>query len=138
MTKAIVLGPRTYANPLNHLIGETNVDVVPLYTEGVDYSKYDIVQFTGGEDVSPYLYKAEPHTYTQFNPRRDAWEIEQFERAQQEGCVMAGICRGSQFLNVMCGGTLHQHINGHGLVGMHEITARGLYPWKRWRACGVG
>ena len=33
---------------------------------------------------------------------------------------MAGICRGGQFLNVMNGGSMHQHIEGH--TQSHYIT----------------
>lgn len=36
---------------------------------------------------------------------------------------MAGICRGGQFLNVMCGGKLYQHVNNHGLMGTHMMVA---------------
>jgi gamma-glutamyl-gamma-aminobutyrate hydrolase PuuD len=33
---------------------------------------------------------------------------------------MIGICRGAQFLNVMAGGTLWQHVNHHS--GVHPLT----------------
>ncbi|MHA2066538.1 MAG: gamma-glutamyl-gamma-aminobutyrate hydrolase family protein [Candidatus Thorarchaeota archaeon] len=33
---------------------------------------------------------------------------------------MAGICRGGQFLNVMCGGKMWQHIDGHAIHGTHS------------------
>ncbi len=31
----------------------------------------------------------------------------------ERGIPLLGICRGSQALNVACGGTLHQHLPGH-------------------------
>lgn len=34
---------------------------------------------------------------------------------------MVGICRGAQFLNVMCGGELFQHVNNHN-KGQHEAV----------------
>jgi gamma-glutamyl-gamma-aminobutyrate hydrolase PuuD len=32
---------------------------------------------------------------------------------------MAGICRGGQFLNVMNGGKMWQHVNNHAMAGVH-------------------
>ena len=55
------------------------------------------------------------------------------------------ICRGSQALNVACGGTLHQHVPGHrqtelATVATHqvEITAHSrLHRMVRTRTLGV-
>lgn len=77
----------------------------------------ELVQFTGGEDVNPALYDEEKHPSTNFNNTRDQKEILLFTRALKLGKPMAGICRGGQFLNVMCGGKLWQDVNGH--LGSH-------------------
>lgn len=37
---------------------------------------------------------------------------------------MAGICRGGQFLNVMNGGKMWQHVSGHAIGGTHEAFCR--------------
>jgi gamma-glutamyl-gamma-aminobutyrate hydrolase PuuD len=74
----------------------------------------DLVQFTGGEDVSPGLYGQERHPKTYANPIRDKYEKEFFETALELGLPMAGICRGGQFLNVMNKGSMYQHVNNHG------------------------
>lgn len=76
-------------------------------------SEVDLVQFTGGEDVSPWLYAEPPHGRTYFNWERDREEAVAFGLARHHGIPMAGICRGGQFLNVMCGGKLWQHVDGH-------------------------
>src|SRR5438309_1359385 len=46
--------------------------------------------------------------------RMDMYQSITFHRAKMIGKPMAGICRGSQFLNVMAGGRLCQHLDGHG------------------------
>lgn len=74
----------------------------------------DLCCFIGGEDVTPHLYGQKPHTKTlHFNPARDGRELIIFKRAQSTGIPMAGICRGAQFLNVMCDGELWQDADNH-------------------------
>ena len=82
----------------------------------------DLVQFTGGEDVSPHLYGAEPHPTTFSNGRRDSQERALFERILSMGKPMVGICRGGQFLNVMSGGAMWQDVDGHAIGGVHMAT----------------
>ena len=69
--------------------------------------------FTGGEDVSPALYGAESHYTTHCNPHRDVSEQVYFDAFTEIGIPMLGICRGGQFLNVMSGGQMYQHVSGH-------------------------
>lgn len=81
----------------------------------------DIVVFTGGEDVQSELYGEKPHHLTYSNPRRDKVEIELFNKAKDLGKLIVSICRGSQFMTVMAGGKLVQHVNNHAIGGTHEI-----------------
>lgn len=82
----------------------------------------DLVQFTGGADVSPFLYGQGRHDKTSnCNRERDERETVVFGVALSKNKPLAGICRGAQFLNVMCGGTLWQHCNGHVLPGTHQV-----------------
>lgn len=78
-----------------------------------DAGKYDLVVFTGGEDVDPALYDEAPHKLTHTNPERDIYELGVYYACSKESTPMVGICRGAQFLNVMNGGKLHQHIEDH-------------------------
>lgn len=69
---------------------------------------------TGGGDVDPSLYGAEPHPLTKNVFReRDELERELIEEAERRELPILGVCRGLQMLNVARGGTLRQHIDGH-------------------------
>lgn len=72
----------------------------------------DLVQFTGGADVSPALY-GQPNAHSFTDVDRDLDDTAIFCRALARGIPMAGICRGGQFLNVMSGGSMVQHVIGH-------------------------
>ena len=86
----------------------------------------DLVQFTGGEDVSPFLYGEAKHKNTGNNPKRDEEEQKVFNFCLGAGIPMVGICRGGQFLNVMNGGKMWQDVNNHG--GSHTAFALGIGP----------
>lgn len=80
----------------------------------------DLVQFTGGEDVSPHLYGEDPHPQTYSNFDRDQYELSVYRYCLENGIKMAGICRGGQFLNVASGGAMWQHVDGHAIYGTHK------------------
>lgn len=88
-----------------------------------DWASSDLIQFTGGEDVNPALYGEIALDCTHFNEHRDTEEKLVYQLARDNNIPMAGICRGAQFLNVMNGGKLYQHVNGHGLAGTHPIRS---------------
>lgn len=79
----------------------------------------NLIQFTGGEDVDPSYYQETRHPATHSNPKRDAFESAIYHEWAGE-IPMAGICRGAQFLNVMNGGKMWQHVNNHAIHGRHE------------------
>lgn len=80
----------------------------------------DLVCFTGGADVTPAMYGDNQHHTTYNNSRRDEDEHQLFLIAQHQSIPMVGICRGAQFLNVMSGGRMYQHVEKHCVS--HDIT----------------
>lgn len=79
----------------------------------------DVIVFTGGADVSPTLYGQPAHSKTNISPLRDRYDTGIF--LMNPGVLKVGICRGGQFLNVMSGGSMIQHINGAYHLGSHSI-----------------
>jgi len=83
--------------------------------------EYVLVLFTGGADVSPHLYgETSPKGLCYTNPSRDMFEMPIFEHALKNNIKMTGICRGSQFANVMSGGRMMHDITNHA-GGLHEV-----------------
>lgn len=89
-------------------------------TREPDPLKADFVIFTGGQDVDPELYdhKRHPKTGSKMGDR-DERCIDLYVKCVENGIPMVGVCRGAQFLHVMNGGTLYQHVTGH--CGTHDM-----------------
>jgi putative glutamine amidotransferase len=90
----------------------------------------DGLVLSGGADLSPGLYGAEPEPLTDTRPLRDAAEMLLARAALEADLPVLGVCRGMQVLAVAAGGRLHQHLPdvlGHekhrpapGVYGEHE------------------
>lgn len=95
--------------------------LIPPSDAGTDevLDTLDGVVFSGGADVEPALYGAEPHPETDVpQVRRDAGELALLEAALARDMPVLAICRGFQLLNVARGGDLIQHLPEE--VGHHE------------------
>lgn len=70
----------------------------------------------GGEDIGTEIYNQKPNrfVYQHHKSERDAHEIKLINRAVELGLPIIGVCRGAQLLCAVSGGTLAQHIDGHG------------------------
>lgn len=78
----------------------------------------DLLLFIGGADVSPALYNEPQLSCTHTDPDRDKVEQMLFDEFNVR-VPMAGICRGAQFLHVMCGGKLWQDVTNHAKASGH-------------------
>ena len=98
-----------------------------------EQSAADIVCFGGGDDVSPELY-GENNTHSYSNMKRDLHCIYIYNKARSLGQKCVGICRGGQFLHVMNGGKLCQHIEGHRnkTHSVCDITVAGPIHGELW------
>jgi gamma-glutamyl-gamma-aminobutyrate hydrolase PuuD len=81
------------------------------FTPTKDLVEAQMIVFTGGEDVSPELYNETPHKTVSSDFNRDEKEIFLFQEASNRNLPLIGICRGAQFLCVMAGGKLVQHMS---------------------------
>lgn len=101
-------GPRLLVALAIRLYGGRPLQLRP----GDEHQKleYDGVVVTGGHDVEPVLYAAEPEIEPNYDTARDALEIAVINDALDRKLPLLGICRGNQLLNICRGGTLHQEL----------------------------
>jgi len=100
-----------------------------------------------GEDVEPKHYQATPanHQHVEAtHPLKDEIEIRLIRAALRKKLPIFGICRGSQLLNVVCGGTLYgdvqkekqsrlKHINfDHYDTYRHSVAIVPDTPLHKW------
>jgi putative glutamine amidotransferase len=71
----------------------------------------DALVLTGGEDLDPAWFGAQPSPYLSPPSReRDLFELALFAVARQRELPILGICRGIQLINVALGGSLYQDL----------------------------
>jgi putative glutamine amidotransferase len=86
----------------------------------VAYDFVDAVVMMGGPDVSPDAYGATAHPLTRPGPPGcDTTELGLARACLRDGKPVLGICRGSQVLNVVAGGTLIQDVPSTGTKLVH-------------------
>ncbi|MFJ7247669.1 gamma-glutamyl-gamma-aminobutyrate hydrolase family protein [Kitasatospora sp. NPDC098652] len=86
-------------------------------------ARLDALVIAGGPDIDPAYYGEPAHPLTDVDsPERDVWEVALLRGALAAGMPVLGICRGMQVLNVVCGGTLVQHLPDVLDVDVHAGT----------------
>ncbi|MGH9891444.1 MAG: gamma-glutamyl-gamma-aminobutyrate hydrolase family protein [bacterium] len=100
-----------------------------------------------GEDIGPRNFRARKENYQYLentHPLKDKLELRLLRYALRHRIPILGICRGSQMLNVACGGTLYgdvqrekrshrQHINYHNYdTYRHPVTLEPDTPLHQW------
>jgi putative glutamine amidotransferase len=104
--------------------------------------RLDGLVLSGGPDLAPGAYGAQPHVELgPTEPHLDRFEYAMAREAVRLHLPTFGICRGAQTLNVVCGGTLHQHLpdvvgdtivhrqSTDGRIPTHPVT---IAPGTRW------
>lgn len=85
----------------------------------------DGLLLSGGIDVNCKLYKQSKHPKADaYDDVRDAFEFNLASEALVRDIPVLGICRGMQLLNVVCGGTLIQHLDN---VHIHQVRPADLW-----------
>ena len=115
---------------------------LPQYSRGMDG-----LLLVEGEDVEPAHYRARRANskyLEKTDPLKDQIEIRLLRQALRRRLPILGICRGSQLLNVVCGGTLFgdvqkekrsglKHINyDHYDSYRHRVTIVAGSPLHQW------
>jgi putative glutamine amidotransferase len=87
-------------------------------------ARLDGLVISGGADVDPQRYDADPHPATAgWRPDRDAWELALLDAADATMLPVLGVCRGMQVMAVHAGGRLEQHMPD--VVGHDEHSPGG-------------
>jgi len=118
--------------PTEYAEGVTSTGGIPILLPPVDehgaadvvVARLDGLVISGGADIDPSAYGAEPHERTaNWRPDRDAWEAALLTAAEARGIPVLGVCRGMQLMAVHAGGVLDQHTPD--LVGHEEHSPGG-------------
>ena len=118
--------------PSEYADAVTSTGGIPILLPPVDepgaadvvVARLDGLVISGGADVDPAAYGAEPHERTaNWRPDRDAWEAALLTAAEARGIPVLGVCRGMQLMAVHAGGVLDQHTPD--LVGHEEHSPGG-------------
>jgi len=90
----------------------------------VDILKCDAVVLTGGVDMHPRFYQNARADYpfsTEFNEKRDDFEMHVFQICSEKKLPILAICRGLQLVNVALGGDLIQDLQECGKSNHRKI-----------------
>jgi putative glutamine amidotransferase len=93
--------------------GGLPVVMPPLSEEAIEplLDRLDGICLSGGPDLDPKSYGAGPHPELgPTEPDLDRFELAVARRADAREMPILAICRGTQALNVVRGGSLHQHL----------------------------
>jgi putative glutamine amidotransferase len=109
--EAAALVPISYVHAIERAGGRPLI--VPPSDESIDetLAVLDGIVFSGGSDLDPAHYGADPHPETdEAREVRDRAELALLSAALERDVPVLAVCRGSQVLNVARGGDLVQHL----------------------------
>jgi putative glutamine amidotransferase len=111
-------------------LAEGTLKCLPQYMEGMGG-----LLLAEGDDVEPTRYLAKKANFKyveETNPLKDELEIRLIRHAMRRRLPILGICRGSQLLNVVNGGTLYGDVHKEKGAGLRHIDlTAGAYDTHR-------
>ncbi len=108
--KILIVGRSKLDMDLMKEIGNATMGVEEFVEKPTEFS---LALFTGGADVFPGLYGEKGSTLCFSDIYRDLVDKTIYDMCTANGVKKIGICRGLQFINVMEGGQLIHHLDGH-------------------------
>jgi len=84
------------------------LDVMKLSKNNV--TDFDLIIFSGGEDINPAIYGGNTQDVYGYNEERDKIELTILDRALTKKVKVLGVCRGHQLINAYMGTKLVQDI----------------------------
>ena len=120
------------------ILGNCGYASIQSQTDGVMLNNpelvknFDILIFSGGEDISPGLYGEENTNSHGVNLRRDFLEVSALKEALRLGVKVIGLCRGHQLINAVLGGKLYQDITKE--TGISHGTGHSRTNYGTWHS----
>ena len=108
--------------------------IPPMDEEAIEplLDRLDGICLSGGPDLDPATYGADPHAELgPTEPDLDRFELAITRRADAREMPILAICRGTQALNIVRGGALHQHLPEISEEVPHRQTTPGTEPSHR-------
>jgi putative glutamine amidotransferase len=127
--KEMALGT-TYLKAIEEA-GGLPVVMPPMAEDAIEplLDRLDGICLSGGPDLDPALYEAEPHPELgPIEPELDRFELAIAARADAREMPILAICRGTQALNIVRGGALHQHLPDISTEIPHRQTVASTEP----------
>jgi len=129
-----------------HMVGETYLTAIRDGASGVPFvipalgsslPPDEVLDRVDGLLLTGSPSNVEPHRYggpasregTLHDPHRDDTNLPLIERALERGLPLFAVCRGFQELNVVLGGTLHQHVQE--IAGLSDHRENPKDPLER-------
>jgi len=101
--------PMSYVKAV-HASGGRAVLITPDEPDVDVIESLDGIVFSGGGDIDPAYWEADPHPEIDVDVARDISELMLMKAALAADLPTLGVCRGLQVMAVAAGGTLHQHL----------------------------
>lgn len=111
--------------------GGLPVVIPPLEEAAIEplLDRLDGILLSGGPDLDPGLYGATPHPELgPIEPDLDRFELDVARRADAREIPILAICRGTQAINIVRGGGLHQHLPELSRQILHRQRIPGDQP----------